>query len=72
MEDAEGLSSVQDDAEVQEVHRTGTRTARQARRKLPLWQWNTFHEGGPYNPSRIAFSGNEGNSNTSTCKCNSR
>ena len=60
MEDAEGQTSVQDDAEGPEICRAEARTAIQARRRQLLWQWNIIHEGGPYNPRRIAISGNEG------------
>ena len=60
MEVSWGQTSVHDDAEGPEFCRAGARTARPARRRQPLWQWNRIPEGGPYNPRRIAFSGNEG------------
>ena len=48
-------TSVQDDAEGPELCRPGARTARQTRRRQPLWQRNRVHAGGLYSPRRIAF-----------------
>ena len=59
MEDVDDHTSIQNDAEGTEFHKAGVRTARQARGRQPLWQWNRIHEGRPYNHRRKAFSENK-------------